>query len=358
MNVLITGAFGDTGKHITMKFLEAGETVIPFVLKKKKNLKLKKQLEKLSNKLPGEILVQWGDLRNKNTMENIFKKHEIDAVVHFGFVIPPVSELHPNMAMDVNINGTRNIIELMKEHAPDAPIVFSSSATVVNENPRDNELVIGTGPPSAFNVYTLHKVACEKMLVESELDWRILRLSAVMSLPLKFDLDLLSYSMRIPPYTKIEPVHVKDLAIAVYNATRTRKASRKVFVIAGGARNRMIYKDYWLKMLNAHVGKIDEQKIPWHLFAKESYPLYWYDTRESQEILKYQNRSPDEYFRELNYSRPWWIKLPPNFLKKLFMKRLFPTREKVARFVEVENNIKLLQPIKKVASFSNSIYQS
>lgn len=102
--VLVTGAFGLVGSDL-----------VP-VLQKKYG---KANVYALGNRtIPKDfdgILVQ-GDVRSKDTLEKIVKKHKITDVYHLAGLLSVGGEKNPDLAWDVNINGLRHVLELARDH--------------------------------------------------------------------------------------------------------------------------------------------------------------------------------------------------------------------------------------------------
>ena len=116
-------------------------------------------LEQITAKRP---LFYYGDLRDGALLEQIFQKHEIDAVIHFaGLKAVGESVQKPLEYYDNNLGGTLALLECMKKHGCKR-IVFSSSATVYgmyNAVPFREDM-----PTSATNPYGQTKVMIEQML--------------------------------------------------------------------------------------------------------------------------------------------------------------------------------------------------
>jgi nucleoside-diphosphate-sugar epimerase len=123
--------------------------------------------------------------------------------------------------------------------------------------------------------------------------------------------------------TKVEPVHVQDLAIAVRNTLTRSESSKKILIISRGEMNRTTYKNYIYESLNALLGNIKENQIPWDKFSKEPYYLHWYDSSESQELLTFQSRTIEDYLEDMKKSLPLWQRLILPFSKKMTLKILF-----------------------------------
>ncbi|KAJ2805404.1 hypothetical protein H4R21_001275, partial [Coemansia helicoidea] len=58
----------------------------------------------------------YADVLNRRAMEEIIVDHGIDWVVHFSAILSAAGERNPALGLDVNINGTQNVLELARIH--------------------------------------------------------------------------------------------------------------------------------------------------------------------------------------------------------------------------------------------------
>lgn len=159
MSILVTGGTGYLGAHTCVKLLEAGRDVVIIdnLINSKANVL--DSLEQITGKRP---LFYYGDLRDGALLEQIFEKHEIEAVIHFaGLKAVGESVQKPLEYYDNNLGGSMALLECMQKHGCKR-IVFSSSATVYgmhNAVPFQEDM-----PTSATNPYGQTKVMIEQML--------------------------------------------------------------------------------------------------------------------------------------------------------------------------------------------------
>jgi nucleoside-diphosphate-sugar epimerase len=321
LDILLTGAFGNVGRFVTIEFLNAGYNVVAMDIENKNTLRISQSLRKESKSLPGTLTVHWGDLAKLDTLEPLFVEYSFSAIVHIAFLIPPFSETNP-LAHEVNVGGTRRLLNLAEEHNGGVNFVFGSSTAVFGQVNPSHPPITMDRPVNAILNYAEHKIACEEMIKSSSVKWRILRFSAVMNPTFRPNKELLKYSLRVPPTTKLEPVHVKDLATAIHHALIRPETLKKTFIIAGGEKNRTTYKEYFERSLNVMLG-IKEGEIPWHQFSKERYYLHWYDTKESQRMLTFQNRTIDDYLLDMKKSIPAWQRSMGHVMRKWILNDLF-----------------------------------
>ena len=158
--ILVTGGTGFIGSHTSVELLNAGyEVIIVDSLVNSKVLVLDR-IEKITGKRP---LFYLADLREEEKVRAIFKKHQIDAVIHFaGLKAVGESVEKPELYYDNNIGSSKVLLKVMKQFAV-KNIVFSSSATVYGV-PDRVPLYESDPIKQATNPYGQTKIEIEKLL--------------------------------------------------------------------------------------------------------------------------------------------------------------------------------------------------
>ena len=109
-----------------------------------------------------DVQLAVGDIRDKPFLESVFTEFAPDAVIHFaGLKAVGESVENPLAYYDVNVSGSRVLLEAMQSHCC-TKIVFSSSATVYGEPqylPYDEN-----HPVAPINPYGRTKLMVEQML--------------------------------------------------------------------------------------------------------------------------------------------------------------------------------------------------
>ncbi|MCH2188359.1 UDP-glucose 4-epimerase GalE [Candidatus Gracilibacteria bacterium] len=124
--LLITGGMGYIGSHAVVAFEQAGYRTV--IVDNLYNSDLS-TYEGIGNILGYKPDFHELDLRNKNELEEIFKKYDFDGVLHFaGLKAPFESQEKPVLYFQNNISGSLNLFELMNTYDV-KNIVFSSSAS-------------------------------------------------------------------------------------------------------------------------------------------------------------------------------------------------------------------------------------
>ena len=149
--ILITGGAGYVGSHCAKAASAKGHEIVVF-----------------DSLLFGHReFVRWGelitgDIRNADALDALFSNHRIDAVMHFAalaYVGESVTD--PGKYYDVNVNGTRTLLDAMARGGVNK-IVFSSSCATygepavvpINESTKQNPI----------NPYGFTKLICERMM--------------------------------------------------------------------------------------------------------------------------------------------------------------------------------------------------
>lgn len=134
MNILVTGGAGFIGSWTTEELLKQGHGVIcvdnfnDYYDPRQKESNIKGFLSNPNYKLFR------ADIRDYATLKNIFTEHKIDKIIHLAAMAGVRNSiLDPKLYVDVNLNGTINILELAREFKVEN-IVFASSSSVYGNN--------------------------------------------------------------------------------------------------------------------------------------------------------------------------------------------------------------------------------
>jgi len=150
MKILITGAGGFIGSHLTEKCVEEGFDVKAFVRYNSKN-----NWGWLENsKYKNEIEIITGDIRDYDSVYNSLKG--CDGVLHLAALIGiPYSYISPLAYLKTNVEGTYNVLQASKESGLENIIITSTSETYGTAQyvPIDeNHPIVGQSPYSASKI--------------------------------------------------------------------------------------------------------------------------------------------------------------------------------------------------------------
>ncbi len=292
MKVFLTGAFGNVGESALLALLDREYDVTCFELKTDRNEKTAKELLEI-----GPFKVIWGDITNIEDVKSAIK--DIDCIIHLAAIIPPMSEDNPDLAKRVNIDGTKNLIQVAQELDPQPRFIFTSSISTHGPHMNRPPPIRADEPLKPTDNYTRSKVECEKMLKESGLPWVIFRLTAVPPVKLDFDRSMVKVLFDIPLEQRVEFVHTRDVGVACANAA-TAEVVHKVLLIGGGKESQMLNREFLSKTLDAY-GLAMPPDIAFKIPKNDDDWFYtdWLDTDESQRLLNYQNISFEEFIAEI-----------------------------------------------------------
>ena len=172
MYVLVTGGAGFIGSHTVVELLQAGYEVVIIDNFSNSSPLVLSRIEEITGKRP--LLIE-GDIRDRALLDDVFKQHEIDAVVHFaGLKAVGESVQQPLEYYDNNVSGSVVLFEAMRD-AGVKRLVFSSSATVYGD---PEEIPISENCPIGVptNPYGMSKLMVERILqdlVVAEADFSV-----------------------------------------------------------------------------------------------------------------------------------------------------------------------------------------
>ncbi len=124
---LVTGAAGFLGSHVCDELLERGEQVRALVLSG----------DKSAIHIPSAVEIVEGNLCDVDSLEAFFSIPEGDEsiVIHCASMVTTNAEFSQKL-MDVNVGGTKNVIDRCLEHSECRKMVYVSSTGAIPEQPK------------------------------------------------------------------------------------------------------------------------------------------------------------------------------------------------------------------------------
>lgn len=157
MKVLITGAGGFIGSHLTELLVEEGFEVKAFIHYNSKNNWGWLEISEIKN----DIEVIAGDIRDYDSVYNALNGCE--AVFHLAALIGiPYSYVSPKAYIETNVNGTYNVLQASKELGLENVLITSTSETYGTAQyvPIDeNHPLVGQSP------YSASKIAADQLAI-------------------------------------------------------------------------------------------------------------------------------------------------------------------------------------------------
>lgn len=144
MNILITGGTGFLGRHIIERCLSKGHTVVSL-----SHSEIREKEAQL--KYPDVSFYSVDISHNKAVLDRIVKNHDIDYIIHAAAMkYIGICEDNPTRTVEVNVDGSRNIIDVAVDNGVKNVIAVSTDKAI---NPT--------------SVYGSSKLLMEKMMLEN-----------------------------------------------------------------------------------------------------------------------------------------------------------------------------------------------
>ena len=213
-----------------------------------------------------------GDIRDKEAVKKAIK--DVDAIIHLAAIVGyPACRKHPVLSQEVNVEGTRNIVESADVKIP---IIFASTGSTYGK--LINDLCTETTPLNPLTDYGRQKTQAEE-IIKQRGNYTIYRFATAYGVSPRFRLDLLpnDFTYRavkektLVVYEKNFMrtfIHVRDMARAlIYALENNNKMKNEIYNVGDEGQNLSKeqicllikkYVDYYLHF--ADVGKDFDQR--------------------------------------------------------------------------------------------------
>jgi NADH dehydrogenase len=212
--ILITGATGFIGQHLVARLVAQGERPRCLV----------RDVDKAATILPADKveLIQ-GATTQPATLENAVRG--VETIVHAAFMTADRKQSEGNHYEETNVGGTSNLILAAKAAGVKRIVEISG---------------LGTKPDKPGS-YMQGRYLSEKMLIESGLDWTIIRPSVLFGKGAPFIkglVDLIQTAPVVPLIgggkTQFQPIAVDDVVTVILKVLADpARTNRKIFTIGG-----------------------------------------------------------------------------------------------------------------------------
>jgi uncharacterized protein YbjT (DUF2867 family) len=212
--ILITGATGYIGRHLVARLVAQGERPRCLV----------RNQERAASSLPvNDVELALGDTTQSTSLETAVQG--VDTIIHAAFVTADHKEMSGYHYAATNVGGTTNLVRAAKAAGVSRIIEISG---------------LGTKPDKPGS-YMQGRYLAEKMVIESGLDWTIIRPSVVFGKDAPFIkglVDLIHSSPVLPLIgggkTMFQPIYVEDVVTIILKVlAEPERTTGKIYTIGG-----------------------------------------------------------------------------------------------------------------------------
>ena len=321
--IFLTGAGGSMGgaalRELTCPEREGGYEMVVLDLPTARN---RRQLQPYADR-PG-VTVVWGDLTHYDDVLRCVTGADI--VLHPAAFIAPAADHDPERAWSVNVGAAANIVRAIKAQPNPDAVRLVSVGTVAETGDRLPPIHVGRVgdplKPSVFDMYACSKIAAERIIAESGLQyWVSLRQTFIATTELI--LDPIMYHQ--PLTTCIEFCTARNAGLVLANACEDDIPEtfwRRFYNIGGGARSRVTYLEFMEKVL-ALTGIRDIREVyDRNWFALRNFHCQWFeDSHVLNEFLHHQAEGLDDYLTQFENATPLWQRLASRFTPAAIIRR-------------------------------------
>ena len=266
MKYLVTGGAGRLGSRLVQELSHRGLIVKAFDLPNA-------NWDSIKNLYNVELIK--GNLLDLESLSRC--SDDVDVIFHLAAFLPPNSEVNKDLTFKVNVDGTRNIVNIANANAL---VVFASSISIYGITANDSPPIDETRPQQSHNCYSASKILAEQVVRTSGKSHVILRIAPIAVADLLELPDVIPYRAD----QRVELIYVDDVAHALFKSSLSPKAINKSLNVAGGSSWQMTGIEY-IKEFYKAIGMEVEP-----VFSEEYTAVDWYDTSQS-EFFGYQRTS-------------------------------------------------------------------
>jgi nucleoside-diphosphate-sugar epimerase len=305
--ILVTGAGGTVGLQVIRFLLSEGKYEITAL--ELKNRHVYKRLKPLRKR----INIVYGDINDEKIVDALIKDH--DVVIHLAGVLPPLANVRDDLCKEIDFNGTKTIVDSIKDYNPDCYLLYASSTSVYGtQNDYKNISVKTECEIDDYDYYSKYKLKCEKYIKSNIKNFSILRLAYILGDP---GPEGLIYN--VPLNCDMEFLSAEDAGYAFVCAIDyKKKLNKKTFNVSGGDKFRTYYKDYLVHLFSTY-GLSLKFVASWLMAEKNYCGGYYVDGDELEDILHFRSKNLDVYYNTLLKYKYKVSRFFPRLLAKPFV---------------------------------------
>lgn len=275
--VLLTGASGTIGRELLCRI--AGRPDLEIYVMDQHTLENRLFYRRYRK----QIKLIYGDLAKVNSVASL--PGDLNVVIHLAAIVAPNADRRPDRVYDVNVTGTKILINQLEKNSPRAFFLYSSCISVYGDRLAEPVIRISDPVnPSTNDIYAQSKVMAESIVRSSQLDWSVFRITAILK---RHKLSRLMF--HIPLDTKIETCSPGNAAQAFVNSIDKRESlNHRLFNLGGGEQCRITYREFLNRVFQ--MAGLGAPSFPPRAFATRNYHCGFYgDSSELDRILHFRS---------------------------------------------------------------------
>ncbi len=275
------------------------------------------------------LQVVFGDIRSPRDCETLVK--DADYVLHLAAVIPPEADHKVKKTIEVNYNGTVNLVKAVKkEESLGKTVSFVHISTVAIYGERNlchpwgrvGDPVI----PSVFDVYAQSKASAERYVLESGLKrWMVLRQSGILYPSLLTDNVSDGLMFHTCWNTPIEWVSDRDSGVLMqhvvdYDLDGKEGGWYGVYNIGGGASMRTTGYGTFKAGFKLIGGSSESFFMPYYNKDRNFHCIWYLDSCKLNDLYRFQSTSFEDFWGIVKKKYPFFSLarlLPTKLVKAL-----------------------------------------
>ncbi len=298
-DVLITGGAGKIGFDLVNKLVDSNCNITVLDLESKASIK------KLAP-IKDRVRIVYGDVEDANLIRDLVKRNDI--VIDYAGIMPPLADLNEEIANATNFNGTKNIVDAIKELNPDCLYIYMSFICVYGTTDKKvRKLSTETESTYPDDYYSVSVIRSEDYIKNNIEKYAILRMPIVITNNNYF-LKHMKLDRTMDFITK------EDLNDLILSAMKSPKIVGKTYNISGfKAKSRGV-----AERLFKATGKIA-------IFGRNLYYGEYEDAHDIDKIAKIKYTSLDECIEDIERNTPAWKRRMCkvfNYIKYAIFKKL------------------------------------
>lgn len=252
-----------------------------------------------------------------------------DQVLHIGGMVSPLADHFPELTMQVNVGGARNIVDAIRAQPDPDAVSLVYIGTVAQTGHRGTGVHWGrTGDPikiSRYDQYAVSKTMAEAIVAGSGLKrWVSLRQTGMAQPDMWKIFDPIIFHN--PLNGVFEWATVGDsgrLAANTCEDTVPARFWRGFYNIGGGAAARLVNHEFAAMTASALGGGDYRDTYRPHWFATRNFHGQWYsDSDRLEELVPYRREVPADFVRAMAERVPFIVKAISRLAPSLGRKRL------------------------------------